>query len=98
MTVRDRVYSVIGSAIDLDEGGKASVEKMIFLAYFMGREDATVEVSYKYAAHIKEQRKRANACRYSKMANAVVGTEDYLYCSDYRQDMTALFGGDEADI
>ena len=98
MTVRDRINSLISSGTDLDEKGKASVEKMIFLAYFIGREDAAVEVSDKYAAHIKEQRKRANACRYSKMANAVIGTEDYLYCSDYRQDMTALFGGDEADI
>lgn len=37
-------------------------------------------------------------CRYSKMANAIIGDQDYIYSGDYRGEMTSIFGGDMADI
>ena len=97
MTVIERINSIIHSETDLDDSRPASIEKMILLAYYIGREAAAREVSDMYTAHIAEQRKRASACRYKHMAGAVIGEENYIYHPDYAQEMTGLFGSDEAD-
>ena len=98
MTVLERVHSIINSEIDMEADGPASIEKMIYLAYYIGREEADRECSDKYNAHIAAQKKRASECRYKHMAAAIVGPEDYIYTPDYAQDMTALLGSDRADI
>ena len=75
-----------------------NIDKLIYLAYWIGREEAAKSVSDVYAAHIAEQKHRAAECRYHKMAAEIVGTEDYLYFPDYSQDMTAMFGSDETEL
>lgn len=98
MTINERISQLIYSTIDMNSDTAASIEKMIYTAYYMGREDATREVSDKYSALIQEQRKRANECRYSRMANAVIGDKNYIYCADYAQEISNTFGGDPADV
>lgn len=98
MTIIERVKSVVHSDVDLCSTGTASIEKMIAMAYWMGREEAARQVSDMYNAHLAEQRKRAEKCRYRYMAEAVVGDERFLYCPDYSGEMTETFGSDPADI
>ena len=99
MTINERVHSIIDSMVGLGDGhDNASVEKMIYLAYYIGREQAVKEVSDMYTEHIKKQHVRADACRYKNMANMVVGKETYLYHGDYGMPMTTMFGNDMADI
>lgn len=99
MTILERVKSIIDGRWDMaNENKPASPEKMILMAYYIGRESATKEVSDKYNTLIKEQRKRAENCRYHKMANEIIGDKDYIYSCDYAQDMTATFGSDRSDI
>ena len=93
MTINEYIRQIAKSNIDMKH---ASFEKMIYTAYYMGREEATREVSDEYAALIQEQRKRANECRYSRMANAIIGDKNYIYCADYAQDISNTFGGDPA--
>lgn len=100
MTIKDRVNTIMHTPHiwDADERTPATVDKMIAMAYYMGYEMATREVSDQYNTLIAAQRKRANACRYSKMANAIIGDQDYIYSPDYAGDMTNTFGNDVADI
>lgn len=76
----------------------ASAKKMIIMAYYIGKEEATREVSDAYAAHIAAQHERASKCRYHRMAAQIVGPDRYIYSPDYAGDMTGSFGSDSADI
>lgn len=100
MTILERVKSIINGRWDIvgNQNKPASIDKMILMAYYIGRESATKEVSDKYTALIKEQRERAGNCRYHKMANVIIGDKDYIYSCDYAQDMTTTFGSDRSDI
>ena len=95
MTILERVKSIVNDNIDMND---SSVEKLIYMAYYIGREEAVKEVSDMYIRHIAKQHERAGKCRYRHMAESIVGPERYLYHPDYRQDMTATFGSDPADI
>lgn len=95
MTILERVHSIVNSNIDVND---TSVEKLIYMAYYIGREEAVKEVSDMYVRHITEQHERAGKCRYRHMAESIVAPERYLYHPDYRQDMTATFGSDPADV
>lgn len=75
-----------------------TVEKLIALAYFIGREEATREMSDKYNAIFKEQRLRANDCRYHRMAMNVIGNTNYIYSPDYAGDVKTTFGSDETEV
>lgn len=94
-TVRTRVKEAIGNCKDM-EGD--SLDKLLAVAYYMGREEATREVSDKYNAHLTAQHERAEACRYYKMAAAIVGPEKFLYCPDYAGEMSATFGNDPTEL
>lgn len=91
MTYREKIFNILDQDIDLDTD---SVEKLVYIAYMMGREKADREVSDLYRNHLAEQRKRAEACRYNHMAEKVIGAETYLYTPDYAGEITAEFGGD----
>lgn len=91
MTYREKIMEIVNQNVDLD---KDSFEKAIKIAYMMGRESAAKEVSGRYNDHIAEQRERAKACRYSHMAEKIVGEETYIYSPDYAGEFTAEFGGD----
>lgn len=96
MTCLTRILQILNDDnLDMDAD---TVEKLVTVAYHMGREHATKEVSDKYSNHIAEQKRRAAACRYRKMAEAVVGPEDYLYNGDYAGDFTKAFGSDETSF
>ena len=73
MTIIERVKSAI-KASDYEND---SLNKLIAMAYYMGREDATRRVSDDYTALIAEQNKRADECRYSRMAQNCWGQELY---------------------
>ena len=101
MTIRDRVRNIVKSheySSILSSEGRANIEKMILMAYYMGREEAAKEVSDKYSEHLKKQRERADNCRYYKLVHSIIGPEKYLYNTDYAGEMTREFGDDLADI
>ena len=99
MTILERVNDIVKNYKDsTTPEGKASVEKMILMAFWIGREEAVKEVSDMYSEHIKKQHERADSCRYHQLTNYVVGPEKYLYHPDYRGDMTECFGSDPSDI
>ena len=56
MTYREKILNILNQDIDLDTD---SVEKLVYIAYMMGREKADREVSDLYNSHLAEQRKRA---------------------------------------
>ena len=94
MTILEKVKGGVNNLnCDVD-----SIEKVIALAYFIGREEATKEVSDKYTALLTEQRKRANNCRYKHMVHSIIGDTEFIYSPDYAQDMTATFGSDETNV
>lgn len=99
MTVIERVNSIVNGQTDLSgEHKTASIEKMIYLAYYMGKEEATRKVSDDYRNLIAEMRKRASECRYKHFANKVIGELDFIYEPEYSKDVTDVFGNDKADI
>ncbi len=94
MTIIERVKT----ALKTGNYEKDSLDKLISMAYYIGRESATKEVSDLYNDLIADQNKRADECRYNIMAHKVVGDHRYIYRSDYAGDMTASFGSDETDF
>lgn len=94
MTIIERVRQCVDSL----DCSSDTVEKLVALAYYIGREEATREISDKYKKLIQEQRKRAENCRYKHMANNIIGTENYIYSPDYGMEMTGLFGSDDTEI
>lgn len=91
MTIIERVKT----ALKADDYDKDSLDKLIAMAYYIGRESATKKVSDNYSELIREQNKRADECRYSRMAHYIVGDKKYIHHADYAGEMTALFGSDE---
>ena len=100
MTIIEKVFDLVTnhdwSEFDFSNNENASPEKLIIMAYYIGKESATKDVSNKYNKLIKEQRERANKCRYNKMANKIIGNQNYIYSSDYDGGMTTTFGNDLA--
>lgn len=93
MTILERVKQIVREkSVDMESD---SMEKLVYLAYYIGREEATREVSDRYKELIKGQRERAEKCRYHKMANDVIGNGLFVYSGDYAGDMTSMFGRDE---
>ena len=76
--------------------------KLVAIAYYMGREEKAQECAYYINGYIKRMRDRANACRYSNMANRIIddpilsksGSLEYIYDSDFSADITNEFGCD----
>jgi len=97
MTIKERVQQIITSPnVDME---KDSIEKLVYIAYYIGRESAAKEVSNLYANHLAKQTERAQVCRYHKMVAEILQNGDgYIYSSDYAGDMTATFGSDETEV
>ena len=84
-----RTYDRIEQALENVNLEKDTVDRLIYLAWMMGREEATKEVSDKYKEILKGQHERAGECRYHNMAEDIVGFPgDYIYFADYSQDVT----------
>lgn len=93
MTIIERVKECVNNL----ECEKDTTEKLIALAYYIGKEEATREVSDAYTKLIREQRKRAAECRYKHMAEKVIGSQNYIYFGDYDMAMTGIFGSDPTE-
>lgn len=97
MTCKEKILSIIkgdtGYDMDVDD-----FRKLVAIAYYMGIETATKNVSDRYNKHIAKQHERADACRYYKMAKGIVGPETYLYDPNYRAEMTEMFGNDTTSL
>ena len=94
MTVKERIER----ALENREMESDSIDKIIALAYYMGREQAAKEVCDSAKAIFAGQRKRAAESRYHNFAMAIQGNIDYIYHPDYAGDMTAEFGSDRTVI
>lgn len=94
MTVLERIRAAM-VRVDYD---RDDVDKLIALAYQIGREEATREVSDDYNKLITEQNVKADRCRYRHMAHEIVGDKKYIYHSEYAGDVTETFGSDETRI
>ena len=94
MTIIERVKQALKNY----DGEKDSLDKVIVIAYFIGREAAAKEISDKAREIFAEQQKRAKASRYHNFAMNVQGNVNYIYSPDYAGEMTSCFGTDETEI
>jgi hypothetical protein len=94
MTVKERIEK----ALENREMETDSIDKIIALAYYLGREQAAKEVCNSAKQIFTEQQKRAAESRYHNFAMAIQGNINYIYHPDYAGDMTAEFGSDRTVI
>ena len=91
MKMIDRIDKAIST---LEDGQYRGVDGLIAVAYWIGKHDGVVEVCNKHAEIVFEMRKRADNCRYHKMAHAIIGErqgtpyDDIIYHPDYSSDFT----------
>ena len=95
MTAIERIRAAVRADKDMDTD---TLDKLLTVAYMMGREEATREVSDRYNALIREQNERADLCRYHHLAHEIVGSVRYIYSPDYAMDYTATFGSDDTNL
>lgn len=102
MTVKERIKQAINNAdYDVD-----NLDKIIYLAYIMGRERKAVEMGDRIRALLSRMRDRANKCRYHNLANSIIddnditqiGVMEMLYDHEYSCDDTETFGYDETNV
>lgn len=95
MKIIDRVQRLLSGDHKIDMSTD-NLDKLIYMAYWIGREQATRDTSDVYSAHLAEQTKRAKACRYHKMATEILQNgKGYICLPDYSRDLTETFGNDE---
>lgn len=90
-TARNRIKEAVHKSDNKDDD---TLDKLLAIAYYMGREEATKEISDKYNALLAEQRRRAEQCRYYKMAREVIGESQMIYSPDYAGEIGSTFGDD----
>lgn len=73
-------------------------EKLVYFAYWVGREEATKYVSDCYKERYYEQKQKADTLRYHKLVNKILGKYPYIYFPDYSADVTNVFGGDKTNL
>lgn len=95
MTIKERIMEIVHNKWDMEMD---NLEKIVVMAYCIGRESGVREVSDEYRVLITEQRERANKCRYVHMANKIIGSRDYIYHPDYAGEISAMFGDDETKL
>jgi hypothetical protein len=94
MKANERIQNAVKSAdMEVD-----NIDKLISLAYYMGRESAAKEVCDAARKTFGEQHKRAIENRYHLLAEKVVGNVTHIYHPDYAGDMTDMFGSDETKL
>ena len=95
MTIIERIKNAIENHNNWSED---NIDKLIAVAYYIGREEATRQVSDAYTAHISKQKARAAKCRYKHMAAEIVGPENHLYFGDYAMEFSQSFGQDDTSL
>ena len=94
MKMEERVRQMVKSA-NMSED---SVARLVALAYWMGREEATRKICDKHNNMIADMIYRATECRYHKMVSNVIGDCTVIYDDDYAGEFTATFGGIDTEI
>lgn len=92
MTILEKVRTLVKNGCDMDSD---NIDKLVYVAYYIGRESAAKGTDKRYVKEISEMHERANSCKYHKMANRIIGNVKFIYNPDYAGDMTDMFGGDE---
>ena len=95
MTRRDRIRQALVHRPSMDTD---TLDSLIAVAYWMGREEEAKQAGDKMAAHLAAQHQRAAECRYHQMAGKVVGRETIIYLPNYAGDYTDAFGGDPTTL
>ena len=94
MTVKERIRQAVDSMdCDVDD-----INKIVALAYYMGREQAAKEVCDRANTIFAAQRKAAQDCRYRNMAMQIQGGYEYIHHADYSQTMSDMFGADYTSL
>ena len=107
MTIKERVHAALGrECLGMEDG----LDKLLSVAYYMGRESKAVEASDKVAELLARMRGRADRCHFHRMAHSVIddgalsslrteeGVREFLYDSDYSCWITNEVGGDETAL
>jgi len=87
----------------LENGSYKGIDGLIAVAYWIGKHDGVKEVCDKHSKILAKMRKRADDCRYHKMAHAVIGErqgatyDDIIYHPDYSSDFLD-YTVDEIDV
>lgn len=71
-----------------------SIEGLISLAYWIGRESAAKQVADSYCAKIEAMREFASSQKYHRLCNSVIDSVNMDYQPDYAGDVTSTFGDD----
>lgn len=95
MTIKERVDTILRSRNDFKTD---SIEKLVYVAYYMGKERGVRMCATGYNDLIAGQRERAKKSRYRHFANRIIGKKDYIYMPDYSMDVTDTFGNDETNL
>lgn len=94
MTIKQRIRKCLKSW----DGETDTIEKIVAVAYYMGREDAAREICNKAENIFREQMKRAMQCRYRNTAIKVQGNVRIIYSPDYSCTVGDTFGEDDTNI
>ena len=92
MKIKDRVKNTVKGKYDMETD---NIDKLIVMAYYIGREDAAKDLCDKYTMVRSNQKEQARKSRYHNMAQRILGPVEHLYSTDYNQTMTDVFGDDE---
>ena len=99
MTYSERLEIAMESLYE--EYNPTDLDKLLQYAYFAGKEKGVREACDMATERYKEQLQRAKACRYHKMARAILGKDNpftgengFIYHPDYADDYTREFGDD----
>lgn len=86
-TIIDRVHEIVKKEnIETD-----CMEKLIWAAYMLGREEATIETANQYRKILKEQIQRALSVRYHRMAMNVQGHIPFLKHDEFNREISKRF-------
>ena len=94
MTVKEYINNCLDKDMDA-----LSLESIVAIAYYMGREDASKTLIGMFYDKIEKMRERASKCPYPHLANAVIGTkkENFIYSKDYAKSITNKYSNLELD-
>lgn len=74
------------------------LEKLLVIAYNLGKEDGVHEFSDKVNEVFAAQKERAVQCRYHKMAMDIQGDVNYVYSPEYSGGWHEAFGSDDVTV
>lgn len=86
-TIIDRVHEIVKKEnIETD-----CMEKLIWAAYMLGREEATIDTANQYRKVLREQIQRAYKVRYYNMALRVQGHIAFLENKEFNREISKRF-------